>query len=453
MNKFMEILETKIMPPMAKLAEQRHLKAIRNGIIITMPLIIVGSLFLILLNVPIETAAFSWKEFIAPYFSKLVVPFRLTVGLTALYASFGIGAALGRIYKLDQVTSAVLATLGFLCTTIPVNISGAFVGAATDAGVVAGVSQAGNAINLAGGDYLMLSTLGSAGLFGAIVASLISVEIYNFCKKRNLTIKMPEGVPSSVANSFAVLVPALLVVLLFWTIRVVFEFDINMAITQLLSPISSFVSGNNIFGVYVIAILITLFWSAGLHGVSLVGAVARPFWEVAITENMDAFAAGAAIPNMYTEQFFQWFVWIGGSGATIGLAILMAFFAKSQYLKQLGRVSFVPALFNINEPIIFGAPIVMNPILIIPFILAPLVMITTAAVAMNIGLVGPMVARAPWTLPGPLGAAMSVESGHLFAALLCLVNIAIAVAVYYPFFKAYDKQMAAQETGEELEIA
>ncbi|MGL4624891.1 MAG: PTS sugar transporter subunit IIC, partial [Culicoidibacterales bacterium] len=112
MNKFMEILENRIMPPMAKLAEQRHLKAIRNGIIITMPLIIVGSLFLVLLNLPIETAAFSWKEFIGPYFGKLVVPFRLTVGLTALYAAFGIGAALGRIYKLDQVTSGVLATLG-----------------------------------------------------------------------------------------------------------------------------------------------------------------------------------------------------------------------------------------------------------------------------------------------------------------------------------------------------
>ncbi len=446
MNKFMEILENRIMPPMAKLAEQRHLKAIRNGIIITMPLIIVGSLFLVLLNLPIETAAFSWKEFIGPYFGKLVVPFRLTVGLTALYAAFGIGAALGRIYKLDQVTSGVLATLGFLCTTIPVNISGAYITAATDAGVIDGVAQAGTAINLAGGDYLMLSTLGAAGLFGSIVASIVSVEIYNVCKKRNLTIKMPEGVPSSVANSFAVLIPAFLVVMLFWTIRVMFNFDINAFITQLLSPISSFVSGNNIFGVYVLAILITLFWSAGLHGVSLVGAVARPFWEVAITENMDAFAAGSAIPNMYTEQFFQWFVWIGGSGATIGLAILMAFFAKSQYLKQLGRVTFVPSLFNINEPIIFGAPIVMNPILIIPFILAPLVMITTAALAMNFGLVGPMVARAPWTLPGPIGAAMSVESGAFFAFLLCVVNIIIAVAIYFPFFKAYDKQMVSQET-------
>ncbi|MGL4623422.1 MAG: PTS transporter subunit EIIC, partial [Culicoidibacterales bacterium] len=172
-------------------------------------------------------------------------------------------------------------------------------------------------------------------------------------------------------------------------------------------------------------------------------------WEVAITENMDAFAAGSAIPNMYTEQFFQWFVWIGGSGATIGLAILMAFFAKSQYLKQLGRVTFVPSLFNINEPIIFGAPIVMNPILIIPFILAPLVMITTAALAMNFGLVGPMVARAPWTLPGPIGAAMSVESGAFFAFLLCVVNIIIAVAIYFPFFKAYDKQMVSQETETE----
>ncbi|MGL5915410.1 MAG: PTS transporter subunit EIIC, partial [Culicoidibacterales bacterium] len=224
-------------------------------------------------------------------------------------------------------------------------------------------------------------------------------------------------------------------------------FDINAAITQLLSPISSFVSGNNIFGVYVLATLITLFWSAGLHGVSLVGAVARPFWEIAITENMDAFALGAVIPNLYTEQFLQWFVWIGGSGATIGLVILMTFFAKSQYLKQLGRVSFVPSLFNINEPIIFGAPIVMNPVLIIPFVVAPLVMITTAALAMNLGLVGPMGARAPWTLPGPRGAAMSVESGNFFAFILCIINILISLAIYFPFFKAYDKQMVAQETS------
>ncbi|MGL6056763.1 MAG: PTS sugar transporter subunit IIC [Culicoidibacterales bacterium] len=445
MRKFMDILENQLMPLMVKLAEHRYLKATRSGIVITMPLVIVGSLFLILLNIPIETAAFSWNEFITPYFDKLIIPFRLTVGVMALYAAFGIGAALGQTYKLDEVTSGVLATLGFLCTTIPINLSNTFVEAVTANEIMTGVTQAGNAIHLASGDYLILSSLGSAGLFGSIIASIISVEIYRECKKRNLMMTMPKGVPAAVAHSFASLVPTFFIVLLFWMLRIIIDFDVNVFITQLLAPISSFISGNHMIGIYLVVILITLFWATGLHGVALIGSIASPFWEIAITENMNAFAIGAVIPNLYTEQFLQWFVWIGGSGATIGLAILMTFFAKSQYLKQLGKISFIPSIFNVNEPIIFGAPIVMNPVLIVPFIGAPIVLVTISSIALNTGLIGAIVTRAPWTLPGPIGAAVSVGTGHFFAFILCMINIVIAAGIYFPFFKVYDNQLLTQE--------
>ncbi len=441
MIKFLEFIEKKFMPPMAKLAQNTYLKAIRTGMVVIIPLIIVGSFFLIALNIPLP----GYSDFIAPYSSMLVIPFRMTVYMMTVYATFGIGAALGRERGLDPITSGVLAMVGFFMTITPMN--GSLVPALSET-----ATNLTSADAISSGWHMSFAYLGSAGLFGSIIISISSVEIFYFMKKKNLTIKMPDQVPPSVADSFAALWPTTVVVFVWFIIAHVIGFNIHAFLNTLLSPLQGFLAGNNLIGMLSIVFLITLLWSAGIHGVSIIGGILRPFWMIALEQNAQALADGvpmADLPNIATEQFYQWFVWIGGAGGTIGLVIAVILVGRSKYIKQINKVSMVPAIFNINEPIIFGYPIVMNPALVIPFIVGPLVVTIITYFAISIDLVYAPSIIAPWTLPGPIGAFLS--TGNDFRAiLLCLFNIAVLTIIYIPFVKIYDKQLLAEENGEQL---
>lgn len=426
MEKMIAFLETKISPVAGRISAQRHMTAIRKGIIATLPLTIVGSFFTILLNLPIEALA----NMIAPYQSMLDVPFRFTVGILSLYATYGIASSLASSYKLDTLSSGFLAVLAFLITTIsPVRVT-------ED---VEGIITAGR--------YLNIAQLSSSSLFGAIVTALITVEIYRFMKERNITIKMPEGVPPEVANSFVALFPTAVVIFFFWAIKYLLGFNINDFLSTLLLPLKDVLAGNSLLGGLLTVFLITFFWVLGIHGPAIMGPVIRPFWDMSIAENMDAFAAGTSafeLPNIFTEQFLQWFVWIGGAGGTLALVTLFLF-SKSKYLKSLGKLSVVPGLFNINEPIIFGAPIVMNPILAIPFIVAPMITTTLSYFLTVTNVVPMMMARLPFSMISPIAAWMSTN-WHVMAGILVVINFFITLAIYYPFFKVFEKQQLQRET-------
>ena len=358
MDKFVGIIERRIMPVANRIGTQRHMTAIRKGIIATMPLTIVGSFFTILLNIPIESVA----AVIEPYREILDIPFRYTVGILALYATFGIASSLAKSYKLDSLTAGILALMSFLIVAAP------------PLRVVEDLE------GVTAGRYINIANLGSGSLFGAIVTAIVSVEIYRFFIEKKITIKMPDGVPPEVTNSFVALIP---------------------------------------------------------------------FWDISIAENIDAFNAGTNaqnMPNIFTEQFLQWFVWIGGAGTTLALVVLFMF-SKSKYLKSLGRLSILPGLFNINEPMIFGAPIVMNPVLGIPFIVAPLVTTTLSYILTVSGVVPMMVARLPFAMPAPIAAWMSTN-WSVAAGVLVVVNFLITLAIYYPFFKVFEKQQLAREAEE-----
>lgn len=228
----------------------------------------------------------------------------------------------------------------------------------------------------------------------------------------------------------------------------------NSAITTLVSPLKSLLVGNSLFGGLITIFLIQLFWSFGIHGENVLGPIIRPMWDAAILENMDVFArTGNAheLPNLFTEQFFQWFVQVGGSGTTIALAILFLT-SRSRFIKQMGRLTIVPGVFNISEPLVFGTPIVMNPILVIPFILAPMVLTIISYAATALGLVPMMMAKLPFTLFGPLGALLSTN-WSIPAAILTVVNVIVAILIYYPFFKIFEKQQIDNEIKEETEKA
>lgn len=425
MDNFVSFLEAKVLPVANKIGQQRHMTAIRKGIIATLPLTIVGSFFTILENMPIPALA----NLLAPYASILDVPFRFTVGILSLYATFGIASSLATSYKLDALTNGILATLAFLVSAIqPVRVTES----------VKGVIDAGRYINIA--------NLSASSLFAAIVTAIVSVEIFRFLKNRNITIKMPAGVPPEVSNSFIGLIPAAVILILFWVIRHIIGFNIATFMSTILMPLKGVLVGNSLLGGLLTIFLITGFWTLGIHGAAIMDPVIRPFWEMSIAQNMSEFHAGtdaSHLSTIFTEQFLQWFLWIGGAGGTLALVVLFLF-SKSEYLKSLGRLSFLPGLFNINEPIIFGAPIVMNPLLGIPFIVAPLITGIISYFATVSGIVPMMMARLPFTIPAPIAAMMSTNWSWA-AAGLAIINFIIDVLIYYPFFKVFERQQLQKE--------
>ena len=229
-----------------------------------------------------------------------------------------------------------------------------------------------------------------------------------------------------------------------WIVTAVLKIDMNKIIMQVFQPIMH-LGMNSYLGVVVPTLLIALLWSAGVHGVAVIGSILRPFWLVLLQENMDAVAAGRLAPNIGDEGFYS-FVWIGGAGGTLALCLLFMFFAKSSYLKQIGRLSFIPGLFNINEPIMFGAPTVLNPILAIPFILGPFITSSLAWFACNFHLVNNASVLVPFTIPSPFKVFL-MTGGDWRAIVLVTINFAIYLVLYYPFVKIYDKQMLAKENA------
>lgn len=424
MNNFVNVLEKKVVPVANKLGQQRHMAAIRKGIISTLPLTIVGSFFTILSNMPIPAVA----HFLAPYQEILDIPFRFTVGILSLYATFGIAYSLAQYYKLDPLTNGIIGVMAFLVATAkPLHVL-----------KPQGIVEAGL--------YLNIANLSASSLFAAIVTALVSVEIVHYFTKHNITIKMPDGVPPEVANSFAGLFPAAVVLILFWLVRHLLGFNIATFLSSLLMPLKGILAGNSLGGGILTILFITIFWTLGIHGTAIMDPIIRPFWEMAIAKNMTEFQAGTNVHHLstiFTEQFLQWFVWIGGAGGTLALVILFLF-SKSNYLKELGRLALLPGLFNINEPVMFGAPIVLNPILAIPFIIAPIVTAVIAYFATISGLVPMMMARLPFSFPAPIAALMSTNWSWQ-ALVLSLVNFMVDLVIYYPFFKVFEYQQLQRE--------
>lgn len=422
MEKLMKWVEEKLVPPMAKIGTQRYLLAIRNGVVSTLSLILIGTFFMVFINLPFP----GWNEFIAPYSATIVLPFRITMGLMAIYATFVMGSDLAKSYGLDSMTGGILSLGTFFMLQVPVNVL-----TPEEAPL---------------GWVLPMSSLGASGMFAGILSMIFAVEVYRFFKKRNITIKMPEQVPPAVARSFEALIPGAMILTTTWLIRSVAGFDVNAALLSLFEPLTN-ILGNNLLGVLLPMFLIHLLWSFGIHGMSIVGAVVRPMWLIMLDENAKALADGTAatkLPYIAPEQFYQWTVTIGGAGATIVVSVLFLFFCKSKFLKEVGRFSIIPGIFNINEPMIFGAPMMLNPYMFIPFNLVPLVLTIVSYSAVKLEMVNGFTVLPTWTLPAPIGGYLSAGNDWRVVVLI-VINTLIAFIIYYPFVKAYDKKMLSDE--------
>lgn len=411
MNKFLEWVQDKLMPPLVKIANQRHLVAVRNGLVITLPAIIAGSLFLIVGNIPID----AWTEFLAPYENVLNAAVNATFGIIALLAAVGIGYELSKQYDLNGISGSALALVAFVITQL---------------------SDEEFAIDAAGFD--------STGLFTAIIAGILAVEIYHLCIRKNWVIHLPGGVPPAVGNSFVSLVPMTLTLVLFWVVRVPLHFNINLFIQSIFSPL--LFALNTLPGILVYTLLVSLLWCAGIHGDMTLEGVADPIFLQFVAANGIAFAKHQALPYITASGFSSLFVNVGGTGATLTLVLLMLR-SRSQTFRQLGKVSLPSALFEINEPVIFGFPIVMNPLMMIPFILVPLILAGSSFLVMWAGFVSAPVTVVPWTMPPIIGPLMA--TGWDFrAGIWSGIEIVIAIVIYLPFFKIAEKQILKTEEVE-----
>lgn len=424
MSKVLDYLEAKLMPLAAKAAQQRHLCAIRGAYVSFMPFIIVGSVMLIISSFPNQAyQQFMTGIFGASWTSIVEIPFNAVFSTMSLFISFMVAYRLAEHYNEDQVSCGILGLICFLILTPFLKAESL-------------------------GNVTVISTewIGSKGLFVAMIGSLIWTELFCYIKRKNWVIKMPEGVPPAVQESFAALIPALLVVILVLAIRTLvaqtsYETVHQFIYQTLATPMRHF--GTSYVGALLTGLSITLLWSVGINSGSMVNGIIRPLWMENQTDNIAAIQAGMTPPHVITEQFFD-MIWMGGAGATLSLVIAMLIFARSKSIREVGRLGAGASIFNINEPILFGLPIIMNPIMLIPFNLVPLVLITTQYIAMSLGAVASTTGVfIPWTLPPVISG--FIVTGHISGSIMQIINLLIGAMIYLPFLRIIDKQYLATE--------
>lgn len=435
-NSFMDWLEAKLMPIAVSISRNKYLISIRDGFLISMPLLVVGSLFMLISNFPIQP----WIDLlqntqiagtsISSYFSNIT---NATFSIMAIFIVVGIGYNYAKQEKINMIFGSAIALLSWF-------ILMPFTTAYTPEGAKEAVYIA----------SIPLDWVGSKGIFIGIICSFVSVKIYKWAHDKGWVIKMPEGVPPTVEQSFASLIPIAVVVVVFFFIRVIFSwtpwgdaFNFIYKILQL--PLQKI--GDSLGAMLVVYLFAHILWFFGIHGTNITGSVFNPILYALSAENLAALQAGKPLPHIINIQFQDLFATYGGAGSTLSLLIAMFFFCKSKRIKELGKLAIIPGIFEINEPIIFGLPIVLNPVIAIPFICVPLVNIIITYIAMAIKLVpicnGVIM---PWTTPPIISGFLS--SGWQ-GALLQIFLIALGVVIYYPFIKTIDKQYIQEEAEAE----
>ena len=420
-NAFFDFIENKIAPMAGAVASQRHVGAVRDGFIGAMPFMIVGSFLLVFAFPPFSpdtTFAFGqwWIEMSQKYFEQIMTPFNMSMGIMSCYISAGIAYNLAHHYKLDAFPTAMLSLMTFLLIAAPME-----------------------------GGKLSASFLGGTGIFTTIIVAIYVTELTRFLKEKNIGIKLPEQVPPKIRQSFDLLIPALIIIFTIYPVNLFLQGQFDMILPEMIMSIfKPLISASDTLPAILLAVFVGhALWFAGIHGAAIVSGIMAPFWLVNLGLNQDALAAGAQLPATFAEPFWSFYIVIGGSGATFAL-VLLYLRSKSVHLRAIGKLGVIPSFFNINEPVIFGSPLVMNPIMFLPFVGVPMLNATIAYVASNTGLIGKMVSLVPWTAPAPIGAAWGA-GWQMSNGLLVIGLIALDVVLYYPFFKIYEKQLLAEE--------
>jgi len=411
-EKMTKFVEEKIAPPLVKLSQTRYLTAISNTFMALMSLLIFGSLFCLVASLPFP----GWSDLVAPICAQLWGGFGTTMGYISLLLAPVLGYYLGESYNAEnkEITPLATAILSFTSFMMffPTNADGAI--------------PAGN--------------FGSTGIFTAIFVTIISVEIYRFFINRKIVIKMPEGVPPMVMQAFVSLIPAVVVWVAWWLIAQIACVDLPTIINTLFAPLVA--AGKGPVTQFLSFVLDRLIWFTGIHGSNVVGSVMTPIWNQMIAENMEATAAGLAAPNLFTAEWCNYFVRI----SVTPLCVLAAT-SKLKRFSALGKLALPASIFNIAEPIMYGLPLVLNPLLFIPWVFGwAILWIWTYVFTAIIPVIPAVIAQVTWTVPAPIAAYLA--TGSLPAALFSLANYFILYLMFLPFFRIYEKQEMAKEEEE-----
>lgn len=436
-----EFLEKYLMGPMAKVSAWRPVRAIVAAGRASIPFTIVGSMFLVLSVIPqafpvsfIETI---WENLIDKLSPLYLQAYNCTMGILSLYFAIVIGYEYTKIFvdeedlNVDPVYGALLSVFAFFLTIPELVISNnTFDYLNVDGATINGWTIGGNS----------LDRLSTSGMFTAVLMSILAVQLYKTCIR--WVVKMPDAVPEGVSRSFSALISAAVVAIVVLIINGVFV-ALGTDIYNVVAIPFGFVKNiaNSWIGIVVIYLLVHALWIVGIHGANIVMGLVTPILLANMAEN----ANGAQIA--YAGEFTSSYVTMGGSGAMLLACVWLAFAARSSQLKMLGRAAMGPAIFNINEPLIFGLPVVYNPILALPFMIAPIVAATIGYWSIKLGFAAVSIMQTPWQTPIGLGAYVGSGGsiGALITALLCAVASFI---IWYPFLKTYDNQLLKEESAE-----
>ncbi|XKE80172.1 PTS cellobiose transporter subunit IIC [Oceanobacillus kapialis] len=429
-SKFMSFLENMLLPIADKLNNNRYLSALRDGFMVALPLIIFGSIFVVIANFPFLDKMISEEAFTA-YQNALGPASAATLSIMGVFVMIGIGYKLTEHYGGEAIYGGVVALAAFLIMTPQ---------------VLEGVSG-----------VIPTSVLGAEGMFLGIFTAFISAELYRFFVNKNWTIKMPAGVPGAVSRSFSALIPITLTLTVFLIIRIIFSYTNfetvqNFIYSVIQQPLT--ILGSGLPATIIAVLLIQVFWFFGLHGQIIINSVFDPIWYTLNDQNLAAFQAGTELPNIITKQFIDSFlVGMGGSGMTLAVIILIFMIGKSRQLKELGKLGAPAGLFNVNEPIIFGLPIIMNPLILIPWLLAPVVVTLITYFSMQTGLVPPPAGViVPWTTPPILNGFLATGNAWQ-GGVLQAFNLLVVVSIWWPFLKILDKNYYETEKTEGKDVA
>lgn len=412
-------LMEKIMPAIEGMQQNIYVSSITNGMMGTMGVMMASAIFQLIYSFPI-TPWTNLLQNIGLY--DLLTTVVNICNLTAIFMVFNIGRTLGEKKGVDGIQTGLAALLCFLIITPLDNIEGA--------------------------NYLNTSWLGAQGIFTAMIVALLAPSLYAFCINKNIVIKLPEAVPEFVSKNLSSIPSALVTVVPFVALRGIFGMTAWGSFTSFIyAMIQTPLSGlGNSLPAHLAAVAICCFlWWCGVHGTLVVLGAAMAVWSAATIENLTAFNAGDPIPFLLSSvTFFLILQFTGGPGCLFGLYVNMAFFSKSERFKAQGKLSLVPGFFNIIEPTVFGVPVVLNPILLVPFVGLPLLSYILYYICASIGIIGvPAVNLTVMVLPGPI--AGFLLGGGISLGIFVLAILALSVVVYYPFFKVLDNQALKEE--------
>ncbi|KOC93550.1 PTS sugar transporter subunit IIC [Winslowiella iniecta] len=417
-----------------KFNSYRYIMAIKASFITLMPVIIVGAFSVLISNMVLDPknglASFASLAFLAELKPITTSINYATLSFLNIGAVFLIGIELGKINGIKTLFPGLLAIICFIAVT-PTTLQ----------------MMVGGEMQLVT-DVLAKQFSDTKSLFLGMFIAILSVEVY--CRLENvnrLKIKMPDTVPPNVAASFSALIPAIITVSAIATFGFIFHrvtgmylYDAVYKVVQ--QPLESVVQ--SLWGILLLMFVAQLFWVIGIHGNQMIKPIREPLLLGAILVNMNAFEQGKEVPNIITMPFWDVYMSIGGSGLTIGLLTAVMLVTKRKEMREIAKLSFGPGLFNINEPVIFGMPIMLNPILAIPFIITPLITGSIGYFATVTGFAGKAVVMVPWTTPPIINAWLST-AGSMGAVVTQIVCILVSVVIYFPFVKIAARRAQAAE--------